>query len=272
MYDIIELNGKSLPELQEIAKGLNVPKYEKLIKQDLVYQILDQQALIPAKDEKPGFIPDPNKSRRGRKKKVTTEEPKAKGEETPREERKSPPKFRQKQQITPAIAEPVEQPIEEIKPQEERRPKLVKKIDRKPDIPFEEKRSFDKEQQKDKDNDLILPEIVNGDADDDIIISAEPDPEVVIETAIPAEKSELDTFIPPKDDDFQPPLRDPGFRPRLTKKKEKSSHLSMKALLIQKAYLKSCLMGMVFSGLPITITLTRLMIFMYRNRRSNCSV
>ena len=69
MYDIIELNGKSLPELQEIAKGLNVPKYEKLMKQDLVYQILDQQALIPAKDEKPAFIPDLNKVQKGQEEK-----------------------------------------------------------------------------------------------------------------------------------------------------------------------------------------------------------
>ena len=50
MYDIIELNGKLLPELKEIAKNLNVPKYEKLPKQDLIYKILDQQALNPSND------------------------------------------------------------------------------------------------------------------------------------------------------------------------------------------------------------------------------
>ena len=53
MYDIIELNSKSLPELQEIAKQLDIPKFEKLMKQDLIYKILDQQALIPPKDEQP---------------------------------------------------------------------------------------------------------------------------------------------------------------------------------------------------------------------------
>jgi len=50
MYDIIELNGKLVPELKEIAKQLNVPKYEKLPKQDLIYKILDQQALNPSND------------------------------------------------------------------------------------------------------------------------------------------------------------------------------------------------------------------------------
>jgi len=47
MHDIIELNGMLVPELKEIAKKLNVPKYEKLSKQDMIYKILDQQALNP---------------------------------------------------------------------------------------------------------------------------------------------------------------------------------------------------------------------------------
>lgn len=49
MYDIIELNNKLVGELREIAKELEVPKVEKLLKQDLIYRILDQQALNPSK-------------------------------------------------------------------------------------------------------------------------------------------------------------------------------------------------------------------------------
>ena len=45
MYDIIDLNNKLVGELKEIAKNLNIPKYEALKKQDLIYKILDQQAL-----------------------------------------------------------------------------------------------------------------------------------------------------------------------------------------------------------------------------------
>lgn len=53
MYDIIELNGKLVTELREIAKSLDVKKAEKLKKQDLIYQILDQQAIkAPAEEPK----------------------------------------------------------------------------------------------------------------------------------------------------------------------------------------------------------------------------
>ena len=47
MHDIIELNNKLVGELKEIAKNLNIPKYETLKKQELIYKILDQQALQP---------------------------------------------------------------------------------------------------------------------------------------------------------------------------------------------------------------------------------
>lgn len=47
MYDIIELNNKLVNELREIAKELNVPKYDTLKKQELIYKILDQQAINP---------------------------------------------------------------------------------------------------------------------------------------------------------------------------------------------------------------------------------
>jgi len=47
MFEISDLKPKKLPELQEIAKKLNVPKYKTLKKLDLVYQILDLQAANP---------------------------------------------------------------------------------------------------------------------------------------------------------------------------------------------------------------------------------
>ena len=51
MFDISELKAKKLPELQEIAKGINVPKFRSLKKLDLVYKILDLQAADPKKVE-----------------------------------------------------------------------------------------------------------------------------------------------------------------------------------------------------------------------------
>ena len=47
MFEISDLKAKKIPELQEIAKELNVPKFKTLKKLDLVYQILDLQASNP---------------------------------------------------------------------------------------------------------------------------------------------------------------------------------------------------------------------------------
>jgi len=74
MYDIVELNSKLVAELREIAKTLNIPKPEKLDKQNLIYKILDQQALLP-----PGTIKQKEKEaqaekpkKRGRKRKTVS--------------------------------------------------------------------------------------------------------------------------------------------------------------------------------------------------------
>jgi transcription termination factor Rho len=47
MYDIISLNSMELSELKNIAKEFNISKTDKLDKQDLIYKILDHQALNP---------------------------------------------------------------------------------------------------------------------------------------------------------------------------------------------------------------------------------
>lgn len=77
MYDIIELNGKKVAELREIAVKLEIKRTDKLKKQDLIYSILDEQAL-KSQDAKP-------------KKKPTTknaEGEKAENSEKPKRERK----------------------------------------------------------------------------------------------------------------------------------------------------------------------------------------
>ncbi len=52
MFEISQLKEKKLPELQEIAKNLNVPKFRSLKKLDLIYQILDVQAASPTTETK----------------------------------------------------------------------------------------------------------------------------------------------------------------------------------------------------------------------------
>ena len=45
MYDILELNKKLVSDLREIGKELKIKRVESLKKQDLIYRILDQQAI-----------------------------------------------------------------------------------------------------------------------------------------------------------------------------------------------------------------------------------
>lgn len=53
MYDILELSKKLLPELREIGKELDIKRVESFKKQDLIYKILDKQAVMPVETEKP---------------------------------------------------------------------------------------------------------------------------------------------------------------------------------------------------------------------------
>ncbi len=48
MYNIIQLNDKNLSELQVIAKELGIKKADSFKKEDLVYKILDEQAIVGA--------------------------------------------------------------------------------------------------------------------------------------------------------------------------------------------------------------------------------
>ncbi len=47
MYDILELNDKLVNELREIARLMKIENYDDFKKQELIYKILDQQALNP---------------------------------------------------------------------------------------------------------------------------------------------------------------------------------------------------------------------------------
>jgi transcription termination factor Rho len=59
MYDILQLNEMLVPELKDIAENLKIENHQKLVKQELIYKILDKQAIAPelskpvADDSKP---------------------------------------------------------------------------------------------------------------------------------------------------------------------------------------------------------------------------
>src|SRR6056297_2166244 len=68
MYDILELNKKLVPELREIAKELNIRRVESYKKQDLIYKILDTQAVQEAeKKEKKSSPKDQGKEDKPKK-------------------------------------------------------------------------------------------------------------------------------------------------------------------------------------------------------------
>jgi len=61
MYDILQLNDMLVPELLDIAEQLKITGAKKLEKQELIYKILDKQAVLnsavkgaEAKDDKAG--------------------------------------------------------------------------------------------------------------------------------------------------------------------------------------------------------------------------
>lgn len=66
MYDILQLNDMLLPELQDIAEELKIDNHKKLNKQDLVYKILDKQALVESQQK----TAEGAKSDKGKRKRI----------------------------------------------------------------------------------------------------------------------------------------------------------------------------------------------------------
>ncbi len=72
MYDIIELNQKLVSELREIASKLGIKKVDATKKQDLIYKILDEQAISNVKENK--TIKTKNSEKRERKTRIKKSE------------------------------------------------------------------------------------------------------------------------------------------------------------------------------------------------------
>jgi len=69
MYDILQLNDMLVPELQDIAEQLSITNVKKLNKQDLIYKILDSQAVSAV--EKPAVAEKPKRKRTVKAARVT---------------------------------------------------------------------------------------------------------------------------------------------------------------------------------------------------------
>ena len=81
MYTIDDLNVRLLSELKEIADKLGVSNYKKLPKKDLVYKILDQQAINPDIKIEEEPAEKPKRVKRENVKEKSTEEPEQSSED-----------------------------------------------------------------------------------------------------------------------------------------------------------------------------------------------
>jgi len=145
MYDILELSNKLLPELRDIAKELKIKRTESLKKQDLIYKILDQQAIEATEKKKSAGVgtrnPNPPREpvkhkhdpgqRRGKRPRtakpvinrpvesvISVSPSDLKKSETPPAERKEPVTGQEKKEERFQRASAAEPAREEIKPQQ----------------------------------------------------------------------------------------------------------------------------------------------------------
>ncbi len=123
MYDILQLNEMLVPELKEVAEKLELKSYKRLSKQDLIYKILDHQAVVgggdaPEAEEVPEKKAKPAKERKPRAPRKPKKEEKAEAAPEKVEEDTKP-----EAQETPEAKEhsKKERPAKEERPQREPR-------------------------------------------------------------------------------------------------------------------------------------------------------
>lgn len=169
MYDILQLNDMLVPELLDIAEQLRIPSAKKLDKQELIYKILDKQAVLAssAKSETPS-------EETGKRKRIiktttpnSTEEAEivSTGKEKAKKETKKEPVKKK------AAVKAEEAPAKEI-----REKKTRKKLDVQEELFQDEMLSSDSE--SDDDNLSIQPtqEIINDTVEDQHVQPAQEAP------------------------------------------------------------------------------------------------
>ncbi|MEI7471570.1 MAG: transcription termination factor Rho [Chitinophagaceae bacterium] len=121
MYDILQLNDLLVPELLDIAEQLTIPNAKKLNKQELVYKILDKQAIMNADKKNEG-----EKPKRKRIIKATTDSSAEEAEvmQEPVPEKKELPVQKAKKTEPPKPLKKTKPEVNEIETEEELQPIL----------------------------------------------------------------------------------------------------------------------------------------------------
>lgn len=125
MFEISELKKKKLPELQGIAKELNVPKYRSQRKLDLIYQILDYQAANPKAVK---AILEAEKDSETEKKDTKAPRQRAPKTPPPAKKRQTQPKKSEETRKEPAKKEDDKKPAaKKSQPEQDTRPKQAER-------------------------------------------------------------------------------------------------------------------------------------------------
>jgi transcription termination factor Rho len=213
MYDILQLNDMLVPELLDIAEKLDVPNAKKLSKQDLIYKILDKQAVMASEGN-----PANGEEKKTRKRKSAKEEAAAVAEATSSDEK---PKRGRK---PAAGVKTKEEEQEEKKVQEQ--PKAKKKefdidLDSIPSLTF------------DDDDDEIIPQFTEDEENE------EEEDEVI--TSLPSQ-DEDDEDEEDDDDDFvMPELEEPVIavqNKQRFQKKEPAFNIEFDGIIISEGVLE----------------------------------
>ncbi len=124
MYDILQLNDMLVPELRELAENLELKGYKRLNKKELIYKILDEQAI--AGDKKEATAPADNK-----KEARPTPKPKPKAKPKARAAKPKQEKPVEKETAPEKVeANETKEEIIDETPGEERRRKARRRVDK----------------------------------------------------------------------------------------------------------------------------------------------
>ena len=140
MYDILQLNDMLVPELLDIAEQLKIPNAKKLDKQDLVYKILDKQAVMASA----GAVKNGTADDKGKRKRVVKTTTSNATEEA---------------DVVSGDEKPVRKELKKEAPKKKviEKPVPVKKGRKKPEP----------EEEEEEESTPILPVMMNDDNDDD---------------------------------------------------------------------------------------------------------
>ncbi len=132
MFEISQLKEKKLPELQEIAKELKVPKFSSLKKIDLVYQILDLQAANPTIVSPTVATAEEKKPQRPRRERISKPKDTASNTQESANQNEPKPELAKETQVKPEGTKQIQKKPEPAK-QNHTKPESDKKEASRPD-------------------------------------------------------------------------------------------------------------------------------------------